>query len=379
MSASRLLVVLAAVLLLTGGARTQSGPLLVLVGTYTGETSKGIYAFRFDPASGHLAPLGLAAASPSPSFLALHPSGRFVYAVNEVDDGPEKSGTVSAFAIDGTTGQLTPLNTQLSRGANPCHLSVDRTGRFLLVANYTGGNLAVLPIQADGRLGPSVQVVQHTGRSVNRKRQQQPHAHYVALDANNRFAVAADLGADRLFVYRFDASTGRLTPNDPPSAPAAPGAGPRHFAFHPQRPVGFAINELSSTITTYAWDAARGALTPGPSVPTLPQGANDGSFTAGIEVHPDGRFVYGSNRGHDSIAAFEIQPESGQLTMIETEPTRGRAPRHFALDPSGRWLIAANQRSDTLAVFRVDAGSGALSAEGDLVAAPSPVCVLFVP
>lgn len=367
------------VLMLAAAARSQSGPLLVLVGTYTGETSKGIYALRFDPSSGRLSPIGLAAATPSPSFLALHPSGRFVYAVNEAATGRDESGVVTAFAIDRESGQLTPLNTQSSRGAGPCHLGVDRTGRFLLVANYTGGNVAVLPIEADGRLGPAVQVVQHTGRSVNLKRQQKPHAHFIATDASNRFAVSADLGADKLFVYRFDPSTGRLSPNDPPAAPAAPGAGPRHFAFHPDGRFGFAINELSSTITTYAWDPARGALTPGPSVPTLPEGAHDGSFTAEIEVHPGGRFVYGSNRGHDSIAAFQVQPSSGRLALIETESTRGRSPRHFALDPSGQWLIAANQRSDTLAVFRVDADSGALSPEGDLVATPSPVCVLFVP
>lgn len=358
-------------------AQTPPASTLVYVGTYTSGKSRGIYAFRFDGSKGALTPLGLAAETKSPSFLALHPSGRFLYAVNEVNDvGQERGGSVNAFVVDRETGKLTLLNTQPSRGAHPCHLAVDRTGRFVLVANYTGGSVAVLPVAADGRLDAPIQVVPHEGSSVNQQRQQGPHAHFVAFDASNRYAIAVDLGADRLFVYRFDEKTGRLTPNEPRFTAVEPGAGPRHFAFHPDGRRAFVINELQSTITAYAWDAARGFLTPGATVVTTPEPPPEGNTTAHIRVHPEGRFLYGSNRGHDSIAVFEIAGD-GRLEPVEFEPTRGRTPRNFEIDPSGRWLIAANQRSDSLAVFRIDGQTGALSPVGDLVGAPSPVCVLF--
>ena len=382
MSPGRLLLLSAAVAALAASVRAQSPATsgLVFVGTYTGEKSQGIYAFRFDRSSGALSPLGLVAETRSPSFLALHPSGRVLYAVNELDDvGAEKGGSVSAFTLDRGTGRLTLLNTQPSRGAHPCHLTVDRTGRFVLVANYTGGNLSVLPVASDGRLGPPIQVVQHTGSSVNRERQQGPHAHFVTLDPTNRFAIAVDLGADKLFVYRFDEATGGLTPNDPPWTATAPGAGPRHFTFHPNGRLAFAINELTSTITTYAWDGERGTLTAASTTPTTPGPPPPGNSTAQIRVHPNGRVVYGSNRGHDSIAVLQASLPAGQLTPVAFEPTRGRTPRNFELDPSGQWLIAANQRSDSLAVFRVSSAEGTLSPSGKLVPAPSPVCVLFLP
>jgi 6-phosphogluconolactonase len=370
----------ALVLGLAGAAAAQPAGQLVYVGTYTGEKSQGIYAFRFDASTGALTPLGLAAETRNPSFLALHPNGRFLYAVNEVDDADgEKSGSVSAFAIDRETGRLTLLNAQSSRGAHPCYLVVDRAGRHVLVANYSGGNLAVLPIQTDGRLAPASQVVQHRGSSVNTRRQKGPHAHSIDLDAANAFAVSADLGADRLFVYKYDAEAGRLTPGLMPAVAAEPGAGPRHFAFHPNGRFGFAINELSSTLTAYAWDAGRGALRLIATVPALPAGYRGESWTAEVLVHPGGRFVYGSNRGHDSIAVFRVNPETGHLTLVEHESTRGRTPRHFAIHPGGGWLVAANQRSDTLAVFRIDERTGRLSPSGGLAKAGSPVCVVFVP
>ena len=372
-----------AVLLALGWAAAPLGQprggMLVYVGTYTGGKSKGIHAFRFDPSTGALTTIGLVAETPSPSWLAVHPSGRFLFAANETSAfDAAGSGAVSAFTIDRATGALTTINSQASRGADPCHLTVDRAGARLLVANYTGGNLAVLPIGPDGRLGQASQVVPHRGSSVNASRQTRPHAHSIDFDVSHRFAVSADLGADRLFVYRYDPQGGTLSAGLHPSIAATPGAGPRHVAFHPGGRLAFAINELSSTITTYGWDATRGALRTLATVSTLPAAARrrDNS-TAEIRVHPGGRFVYGSNRGHDSIAVFRVG-DSGVLTLVEHEPTRGKTPRSFTIDPSGRWLVAANQGTDTLAVFAIDAATGALSPVGPLAPVGSPVSVVFV-
>jgi 6-phosphogluconolactonase len=255
---------------------------------------------------------------------------------------------------------------------------VDRSGTHLLVANYTGGTLAVLPIGPDGALGSPTQVVRHKGSSINTARQTSPHAHSIDLDADNRFAISADLGADRLFVYRFDPKSGGLSAGLQPAIATAPGAGPRHFAFHPNGQFGFAINELSSTITSYGWDTQRGALKTLATISTLPRGVRRGNSTAEIRVHPDGRFLYGSNRGHDSIAVYRVGAASGNLTLVEHEPTRGTTPRSFTIDPTGRWLIAANQGTDTLAVFRISDKNGALSPVGPLVKVGSPVSVVFL-
>ena len=366
-----------------GGAspqeRTESG-MLVFVGTYTGPKSEGIYAFRFDPGSGRLTAAGLAAATKSPSFLAWHPNGQWLYAVNEVDEfEAEKSGAVSAFAVDSASGRLTLLNQQSSRGRGPCHLSIDGTGTKLLVANYGGGTVSVLPIGADGRLAPASSTVQHSGAGANPKRQQAPHAHAIAAAPGNRFVLAADLGIDKLLVYRFDAERGELSPHDPPAATLAPGAGPRHFAFGRDGRHVYAINELSSTITAFDWDASRGSLTPRESVSTLPAGHQGESYTAEIEVHPSGRFLYGSNRGHDSLAIFTVDQASGALAPAGHEPTGGSWPRHFTMTPDGQWLVAANQRSDSLVAFKIDQASGRLTRTGDAAKVGSPACVVFPP
>jgi 6-phosphogluconolactonase len=363
------------------GVRGQATDgMLVYIGAYTGAKSKGIHAFRFNQATGALTPIGLVAETPSPSWLVLHPSGQYLYAANEVDDfDADKSGSVTAFGIDRATGALTRLNTQPSRGAHPCHLTVDRSGAHLLVANYTGGTLAVLPLERDGSLGAPTQVVHHKGSSVNTERQTSPHAHSVDLDAHNRFAISADLGADRLFIYRYDPTGGGLSAALRPAIAATPGAGPRHFAFHPNGHFGFAINELASTVTSYAWDAQRGALNTLATISTLPEGFGGENSTAEIRIHPSGRFLYGSNRGHDSIVVYQVGPDSGYLTLVEHEPTRGKTPRNFTIDPSGQWLIAANQNSDTLAVFRISDRNGALSPVGPLVKVGAPVSVVFVP
>jgi 6-phosphogluconolactonase len=236
----------------------------------------------------------------------------------------------------------------------------------------------VLPIGADGRLGEATSVVQHSGSSADARRQQGAHAHAIVLDETNRFAIAADLGIDRLLVYRFDPSRGRLTPNQPPAASLPPGAGPRHVAFGASERHLYAIDELSSTISAFSWDAGRGALTAEQAVPTLPPGYKGANSTAEIALHPSGRFLYGSNRGHDSIAAFRVNPASGALTLVEHEPTGGRTPRNFAIDPTGRWLIAANQDSNSLVVFRMDQQTGALERAGDSARVTLPVCVTFV-
>jgi 6-phosphogluconolactonase len=373
-----LMVMSAAVLAVATGFAQGPAGTLVYVGTYTGEKSKGIYAFRFNQTSGALTPVGLVAEAKSPSWLALHPSGRFLYAANETNDyDAEQSGAVSAYVIDSTTGALTLLNAQSSRGAHPCHLAIDRAGHYLIAANYTGGNLAVLPIGADGALRAAGQVVPHSGSSVNSERQKGPHAHSIDFDPDSRFAVSADLGADRVFVYKYDEKGGRLTAGLHPAVAAQPGAGPRHFVFHPNGRFGFAINELSSTMTSYSWDGQRGALRTLATVSTLPRGYRQRNSTAEIRVHPGGRFLYGSNRGHDSIVVYSIAPATGSLALVEHEPTRGKTPRSFTIDPTGQWLIAANQGSDTLAVFRINTKDGTLTATGGLTPVGSPVAVVF--
>jgi 6-phosphogluconolactonase len=350
---------------------------VVYIGTYTGQTSKGIYAFRFDDSTGALTPIGLVAETPSPSFLTSSANGRFVFAVNELQSFEgTASGSVTSFATDAATAKLTQISVQPSNGAGPCHLALDRTGRYLAVANYSGGNFAMFPVGADGRLQPATRVVAGDRPESGPLPSARPLGQMVGFDAHNRFLVAADKGLDRLLVYRFDASTGGLTPNQPPSAALPPGSGPRHFAFHPNGTWLFAISEQAATITTFSWDQESGKLTASGSVSTRPADVTTGS-TAEIAVHPNGRFVYGSNRGHDSIAVFAVG-DGGALTLVEYQSTRGQTPRNFALDPTGRWLVAANQQSGTLAVFSIDQKTGALTPVGPLTSVGAPVSVLFM-
>ncbi|MGO9094127.1 MAG: lactonase family protein [Bryobacteraceae bacterium] len=353
---------------------------LVYVGSYTGARSKGIYAWRFDALTGVATPLGLAAEAVNPSFLAVHPSNRYLYATSEVGNrGGQPGGGVEAFAIDAASGKLTPLNQVSSRGAGPAFVAVDRTGSYVLVANYSGGSIAVCPIKKGGRLGEATAFVQHEGSSVNRLRQREPHAHSINVSPDNRFAIAADLGLDKLLIYRFDAAKGTLAPNDPPFAAVKPGSGPRHFTFHPSGRFAYAINELASTVTAFSYDAARGALSELQTVSTLPGGFLGDSTTAEVQVDAAGRFLYGSNRGHDSIAVFAIDAATGTLTPVEYVSTRGRTPRNFRIDPTGAYLFAANQDSGNVAIFRIDAQTGRLTATGKALEVGSPVCVKFVP
>jgi 6-phosphogluconolactonase len=363
-------------------AANARGPekMRVYVGTYTMGASKGIYRFDFDVASGTLSSRALAVRAANPSFLAIHPNHRFLYAVNEVgQSGGKKSGAVSAYAIDPKTGDLALLNQQPSGGAGPCHLVVDQQGKHVLVANYGGGSACVLPIQGDGRLGEATAFVQHKGSSVDPGRQEAPHAHSINLDAANRFAFVADLGLDKVFVYHFDSAAGALTPNEPPFAAVAAGAGPRHFAFHPRGRYAYAINELNSTVTAMEYDAVHGILQPVQAISTLPKEFAGKSWTAEVQVHPSGRFLYGSNRGHDSIAIFAIDPQTGKLRPVGHQSQQIKTPRNFSIDPTGKYLLVANQDSNSIVVFRIDSESGELAPAGGPVEVPMPVCVKMVP
>jgi 6-phosphogluconolactonase len=363
-----------------GSAASSNQDLLFYVGTYTRGDSKGIYAFRMDKATGALTPLGLAAETSNPSFLAVDPANRFLFAVGESNSFNGKpGGAVSAFAINREDGRLTLLNQVSSGGAGPCHLAVDHQGKYVLVANYNGGNVSVFPIGADGKLGNSTAFIQHEGSSVNSERQAGPHAHGVYLDAGNHIAVVTDLGLDRLMVYRFDTAKGTLTANDPPFAAVRPGAGPRHFAFHPSGRFAFVINELDSTLTTFQYDPNRAAFKELATVSTLPAGFSGKNFPAEVFVHPSGKFVYGSNRGADNIAIFAFDQTTGALTTVGWESTLGRNPRNFAIDPAGQYQIAANQDSGTIVVFKIDQQTGKLTSIGQKAEVGSPVCITFVP
>jgi 6-phosphogluconolactonase len=360
--------------------------MLVYVGTYTGVKSQGIYLFRLQPEPTAvsqtitLIPLGLAAASSNPSFLALDRTRRLLFAVNEVDrfEG-QATGAVSAFTIDRSRGTLALINRRPSMGTSPCHLALDRTRRHLLVANYGSGSVAVLPIAADGRLGAATDVVRHAGRSVNPERQQGPHAHCVTIDRANRFVFVCDLGLDQVLVYRFDERRGTLTPHDPPFAQVAPGAGPRHMVFRPDERFAYVINELHSTVTAFRYETAAGALHDVQTISTLPPhftGVNSG---AEVDVHPSGKWLYASNRGHNSVVLFALDADSGALSYVEEQGTGGFTPRHFGIDPSATYLAVGNQNSDAILMARIDAGSGRLKPSGVMSYAPSPVCMVFLP
>jgi 6-phosphogluconolactonase len=352
----------------------------VYFGTYTGAKSKGIYMAPFDPATGKLGAVELAAKATSPSFLALAPDGRFLYAVGETSNlGGKPVGAVRAFSIDPTTGRLTLLNQQPSGGAGPCHLAVDKEGKCLLVANYGGGSIAALPILAEGRLGEPSTIIQHQGSSANPQRQAGPHAHFITADPDNRFALACDLGLDKVLVYKLNSAQGTLVPNDPPSGVVQPGLGPRHLVFSRDGRFVYLINEMGCALTVFAYDAKRGALKELQNISTLPQDFAGNKSCAEVQMHPSGRFVYGSNRGHDSIAIYAVDQQSGKLSWVDCQPTQGKTPRHFAIDPSGEWLLAENQESDSVVVFRVDQKTGRLTPTGSVVEVGSPVCAVFVP
>lgn len=353
----------------------------VYLGTYTGgkDGSKGIYRAAFDAATGKLGKAELVAEMANPTFLTISPDHKFLYAVAEVGtfEG-KKGGAVSAFAIEPKTGNLKLLNSQSTIGDGPCHVSTDKTGKVVLIANYGGGSCASYPVLADGKLGPAGTFIQHKGSSVDKGRQGAPHAHSINIDPGNKFAVCADLGLDQLLVYKLDTAQGKMTPNETPSFSVAPGSGPRHFAFHPTLPMAFVINEMKCTLNSLKWDSEKGTFTLIHRADTLPRPVGRGDSTAEVVVHPNGKWVYGSNRGHNSIVAFEVSKE-GNLTLIGHQGEGIKTPRNFCIDPTGQWILVGNQSGGSVAVFKIDPKTGALTTTENGVKVDRPVCIRFVP
>lgn len=365
------------------------GP-FVYVGTYTlpilfgtGQVlmgkGEGIYVYRMDQTYGSLELVSKLKGVANPSFLAFEPEQRFLYAVNELKTFEGKpTGTVSAFSVDSDTGKLEFLNKKVTQGTDPCYLTVDKTGRYVFVANYTSGSVSVFPILGDGSLGDATDLVQHHGSSVNPKRQAGPHAHAAVLDEANRYLFVPDLGTDKVMVYKFDPTSGKLEPNEEPYVSVMPGAGPRHLTFHPSGKYAYLINELDSTLVAFSYDGKHGTLKKIQTVPTLPEGFTDLNTCADIHVSPSGKFVYGSNRGHDSIVIYKVDQSSGKLSYVGHESTGGKTPRNFGIDPTGRFLLAANQDSDTIVTFSIDQQTGKITPTGNVTKVPTPVCIQIV-
>jgi 6-phosphogluconolactonase len=363
-------------------AQKNGSSYLVYIGTYTTkQTSKGIYAYRFDSTTGQLTAIGLAGESTDPSFVAVHPSGKYLYAVNEIGEfNGAKSGAISSFAIDRKSGALKLLNQVSTHGAGPCYVSLDKSGRFVLVANYDGGSVATFVIQDDGSLSLVKGFVEHSGSGVDKERQEGPHAHWIGVSPDNHFALAADLGLDDVLIYKFDDVQGKLMPNNPSYAQVKPGSGPRHLAFHPNGKFAYLVSEMSSTVTAFAYSAQKGSLSALQTLPMLPADYSGVREAAEIVVHPSGKFVYASNRGTaNSIAAYKIDANKGTLTPAGLFSTKGQIPRNFTIDPTGQFLLAANEDSGNIVVFKIDAATGALTPTGQVEEVPAPVCITFVP
>jgi 6-phosphogluconolactonase len=342
------------------------------IGTYTRPPSQGIYAWRFEAASGKLTPLGLAAETSNPTFLAVDPKQRFLYAANE-----DKAGAISAFAIDPANGRLKLLNQVPSRGSGPCHVAVDPGGKWVFAANYGSGSVAVFPVHEDGTLGEATGFVQHAGSSGNTPRQSGPHAHSANVSPDGRWLLVADLGLDQILSYRVDAVKGTLSPGDPPFTKIAPGSGPRHMAFGRDGRFAYAISEMLSTVTVFRYNSARGSLQELQTAQMTPEGYTGPKSSAEIAVDPGGKFLYGSNRGDSTIAVFRIDADKGTLTLVERVSTQGKAPRNFAIDPSGAFLFAANQDSGNVVVFKIDPATGRLTPAGNVLEVANPVCIVF--
>jgi 6-phosphogluconolactonase len=349
---------------------------LAFVGTYTGKTgSKGIYAYDFDEKNGKLKRRGVAAETESPSWFVIHPNGKFAYAANEAGN----NSTITSFSVDPKSAKLTQLNQKPALGQDPCYLSFDKTGKYLLVANYSSGNVVVFPISSNGTLGEATANVKNAGPlGPNKQRQEAPHAHWIQVAPDNRYVFVADLGLDAILSYRFDPNKGTLTPNNPPSAKLNPGSGPRHVVFAPNGKYVYVISELSNTVTAFSYNAAQGTLFEFQILSTLPTDFSARNDDAEITVHPNGKWLYASNRGRDTIAVFSISSSDGSLTHVGEFPTGGKEPRHFAIDPTGQYLLAENQNSNSIATFQIDQTTGSLkqvSLENDI---PSPVCLTFL-
>jgi 6-phosphogluconolactonase len=352
---------------------------LVFFGTHSVGSQKGISVAHFNSKTGILTKPKLVAESPAPAYFILHPNGKFLYTCNSNDFSKKCTGeTITAYSINKKTGKLTLINKQSSGGADPSYIFMDAECKHVLVADYAGGSIAVIAINSDGSLGKITANIQHTGKSIDPKRQTKPYAHSIQLDPTNSFALAADLGVDKLFVYKYNKNTGTLTPNDPPFAQITAGAGPRHFAFHPNRRFVYLLTEMGNTVITYAWDGAKGILSELQTSSTLPADFNGNSNCAEILVHPNGKFLYASNRGDDSIAVFAIDSSTGKISLVEHIPTQGNSPRNFEFDPTGKWLIVTNHKSNNAVVFSVNEETGHLTPNGQKQDIDSPFCVRFL-
>lgn len=349
----------------------------VYVGSYADVKADGIHQYTLDLTSGALSKAGATSGVANPSFVAISPDHKYLYAIGEVGSfNGKKGGAVSSFAIDEKSGALTLLSQQTSGGDGPCYVTSDRAGKCVLVANYGGGSVESIPVSA-GKLGEPGSFIQHQGSSVNKSRQGEPHAHSINVSPDNRFAFAADLGLDKILVYKLDADKGTMTPNDPPAAEIPPGSGPRHFAFHPSGKFAYVCGEMTSTVHAMTYDADKGVLKVVQSLSTLPEPVK-GNSTAECQVHPSGKWVYVSNRGHDSVAVFKVDEATGHLTAVGHQSTGGKTPRNFGVDPTGKFLIAANQSSNNVVVFKIDEKTGMPQPTGNEVQVPKPVCVKFM-
>jgi len=352
----------------------QQKSAILFIGAYTSDMNHGITSARFNPANGALAEMAIAASTPNPTFLALHPTRPWLYAVNEISDFEgQKAGSTSAYSIDRATGKLKLLNRVTTKGPGPCHVSLDKTGEMVMAANYMGGSFISYRVQADGSLGAPVSFIQDTGSGPNKQRQEGPHAHSINASPENQYAVGCDLGTDTIRIFKMDPSKATLTPHK--DVKLTPGAGPRHFAWNPNGQYGYSVNELNSTVTAFQWLAGRGELAEVQVISTLPDDFRAPNTTAEVRVHPSGKWLYASNRGHDSIAVYAIDPAQGTLTKINSFYTQGIMPRNFTISPDGRWLLAANQKSDTIVVFSIDVATGKVSPAGQKMTVGAPVCL----
>jgi 6-phosphogluconolactonase len=364
--------------MLAGPATAPAKDLLVFVTAFAAGDKGGIHAYEFDTTAGELKSLRRTAGVENPFFLALSPDRKFLYSIHAKQFGGKENEQVAAYAVVGRTGELKLLNRQSAEGTAACYLDVDKTGKALLVANYSSGSVAALPVKGDGSLGEHTSFFPHKGSSVNPQRQKEPHAHCIVVSPDNKYAFAADLGTDQIVCYKLDPATATLTPNKPPSAKAPAGAGPRHLTFHPGGKRAYVINELANSVTVFDYDADAGTLTEKQTISTLPDDFKGTSYCADVKVTPDGRFLYGTNRGHDSVAAYRVG-DDGRLSLVAVEPSRGRGPQNLAVTPDGAWLLCANMAGDNVAVFRIDPKTGRLKAAGEPVRQTSPSCIMLLP
>ncbi|GAB2587693.1 lactonase family protein [Spirosoma areae] len=354
-------------------ASAQNTDYYLYIGTYTRKTSEGIYVYRFNAKTGDFLPISVAKGVTNPSFLAISPDQRFLYATG----GISKGDSVRAFSIDKQSHQLTLLNSQATGGTGGAHLAVDKTGKWVIVGNYAGGNLNVLPVNADGSLGKTTQTIQHEGKSIDPERQTKPYVHSINIAPNNTDVFVPDLGTDKIMTYTLNAQTGQLTAGNPPFTAVAPGSGPRHFTFHPNGRFAYVIQEMGATITGLMYK--NGQLVPFQTVNNLPDAYTGRKWSADIHISPDGKFLYGSNRAHESVVIFSVDQKTGQLTLVGYQPVNGKTPRNFAIDPTGNFVLVANQDSDNITIFKRDKNTGKLTPTGKEIRISMPVCLKFIP